>query len=426
MICDININGVVYDSQISDLVLKDKDTDVQLLYAALRNLKFLDLTDCEVSDETYGSLSEAIPDCLIVMRTTVCGVEYTTDSETVKFEGRVTKADADKLLMFKKLKAIDIRFCTNPEILDGVLSGRSDIKYVASIEILGKQFGTEDELIDLRGQKYTFDEVKAALDSALPKMKAVRKIDMCGCGLSDAEMEKLSAAYPGIKFVWMLRLANWNLRTDAVIFSALNSDGNEIYDQNHYARIFRYCTDLRALDLGHSIITDISGIASLKKLRAVILTDNKIRDISAFAELKDLEFIEMNATNKVKSLEPLRGLQNLKYVNFWGSVGISDLSPLYDHESLEIAIFERTVPEEERERFMKSNPRCKTFFKVDSNKITTNIEWRENPYRKNIKNLFGRRDDAGVLIREWKYVVGFDEKTGEYILDYNTDQYAYR
>ena len=158
------------------------------------------------------------------------------------------------------------------------------------------------------------------LFAALPKMPYLKKIDMCGCELSDSEMEQLCNEYPDIKFVWMLHFGRWSLRTDAVAFSALNSNGEECYTQVHYAPIFKYCTDLRALDLGHSLITDISAIFSLKKLRAVILTDNKIRNIDAFAELKDLEFIEMNARNKVSSLEPLRNLDNLKYINLWGGV----------------------------------------------------------------------------------------------------------
>ena len=220
-------------------------------------------------------------------------------------------------------------------------------------------------------------------------------------------MEQLCNEYPDIKFVWMLHFGRWSLRTDAVAFSALNSNGEECYTQVHYAPIFKYCTDLRALDLGHSLITDISAISSLKKLRAVILTDNKIRNIDAFAELKDLEFIEMNATNKVSSLEPLRNLDNLKYINLWGSVGIEDLSPLYHHEKLEIVIFERTVPKEERQRFIDSNPNCDAYFTVDLHKgLSTNEAWRSNPYRLRLKSAF-RTERA---FYNWKYVTGFDEE----------------
>lgn len=424
LVCKIRLNGQVYASDVTELTVENADAASQKLYAALKDLQSLDMTACDVSDDTYRSLTQALPDCAVIIRTTVGGTEYTTDAASLTVSGELTAEDVERIGYFKNLTSIDLRKCSNPDILDTFLSANPDVRLNKPIQLLGRDLGTEDEFVDLRGSKYTLEQVKAALDEALPKMKSLKKIDMCGCGLSNRQMEQLCNDYPNIKFVWMVRFVNWTVRTDAVMFSTLNSEGKSKYTQVDYAPLFKYCTDLVALDLGHSRITDISAIASLKKLRAVILMDNKITDISAFAELKDLEFIEMNATNRVKSVEPLKDLKNLKYINLWGSMGISDLSPLYNHENLKIVIFERTVPKEEQENFIKSNPNCDTYFDMESVRYSTNTAWRENPYRKKIKSLFGRTDANNVLIREWKYVVGFDEKTGDYILDYNTDQYS--
>ena len=121
---------------------------------------------------------------------------------------------------------------------------------------------------------------------------------------------------------------------------------------------------------------------------------------------------------------PLRTLQNLRFIDIWASNEATDLSPLYNHEKLEIAIFHKTVPEDERNRFIRSNPNCATFFKVDSRKITTNSTWRSNPYRLKLKAAFSRKDEG--IFMHWKYIVGFDEKTEEFIVDYNTDQYGYK
>lgn len=424
LICRVKLGGRTYDSKLTQLISEKVDTATQVLYPALRNLRYLDLRTCDVSDDTFKTLTRALPDCLVIMRVTICGREYTTDSETVMFEGEITEGEANRAGYFKKLKSIDIQKCANPEILNDYLAAHPDVRLVRSVDLLGRKFGSEDELIDLRGEQYTFSQVRAALDDFLPKMKTVKKIDMCGCGLSDEEMEALCAAYPSVKFVWMIHFAKWDVRTDAVAFSALNRSGFARYSQKDYAPLFRYCTDLRALDLKHSMITDISGISSLKKLRAVVLTNNRIKDISAFAELKELEYIEMNATNRVKSLEPLRALQTIRFINMWGSVGISDLSPLYDHEKLEIAIFERTLPRDEQKRFIRSNPDCKTFFEVDSFTITTNQTWRSNPYRIKLMKAFSRKNEDGSESAAWEYVVGFNEETGDFIFDYKTDQYA--
>ena len=412
VVCSVNINGQVYDSGITQLKAEKSDANTQKLYAALNRLEVLDMTACDVSDDTYQVLDQAIPDCNIIVRTNINGTEYSTDIASLTVEGELTQKDAEHIGWLKSLEVLDIRKCTNPDLLKDFLAQHPDVRLNNPIELLGKMVGTEDEFVDLRGEKYTFDQVRDALAETLPKMKSLKKIDMCGCGLTNDQMEQLCKAYPDIKFVWIVHFKRWSVRTDAVVFSTLNGNGMEYYNQNDYAPVFKYCTDLRALDLGHSLITDISPIASLKKLRAVILTDNKIHRITAFSELKDLEFIEMNV-NRVESASPLKNLENLKYIDFWSSMNMTDLSPLYHHDQLRIAILHRTVPSAERERFRKSNPDCKTFFTVDY-KLSTNQTWRSNPYRKKIK----------VAFKNWKYVVGFNEETGEYIFDYDTDQYS--
>ena len=421
--CRVLIGEDIYDSELTTLAVENADEDTQRLYAALGRLEQLDLTACEVSDETLAFLCDALPQCTVLARVSIGGKEYTTDAEAVALGENATQRDAEILRCFRNLKVIDITQCGDSELTGKITTMYPDVSLNEPVELLGRTFGTADELIDLRGKKYTLAQVKAALEEALPKLKKLKKIDMCGCGLSNAEMEQLCEAYPKIKFVWMIHFVHWDVRTDAVVFSSLNSIGSSVYTQRDYAPLFKYCTDLVSLDLGHSRITDISAIANLKKLRAVILVDNKIRDISAFAELKDLEFIEMNATNRVQSIEPLKDLKNLKYINMWGSMDITDLSPLYNHENLKLTIFERTISLEEQKRFKESNPGCEAYFKVDSAHITTNNAWRSNPYRKKIKNA-NIRKDLGIFMH-WMYIVGFDEETGEFIVDYNTDQYKY-
>ena len=412
LVCRISINGQVLDSEVTRLKVDKADQKTQKLFAVLKKLESLDLKSCDVSDDTFAYLAEALPQCNIVIRTTICGNEYTTDAATVSLDGKLTEQDVKRVGYFRNLTVLDLRKCENPEALDSFLSSHKDVRLNTPIDLLGVTVGSEDELADLRGNKYTLEQVKSALDEALPKMKSLKKIDMCGCGLTNSEMEELCNEYPDIQFVWIVRFRRWAVRTDAVVFSTLNGNGMEFFDQKDYAPVFKYCTDLVAIDLGHSLIYDTSPMASLTKLRAVILTDNKIHNISSFANMKDLEFIEMNV-NRVESAEPLKNLTKLKYINFWSSKGLTDLSPLYNHDELRIAILHRTISEYERNKFRRSNPKCEVFFKVDY-KLSTNAAWRKNPYRKKLKAAF----------KDWKYVVGFDEKTGKYIFDYNTDQYS--
>ena len=416
LVCSVNINGQVYDSGITSLTVEHADSDTQQLYASLNRLKMLDMTACRVSDDTYRLLDEALPDCTVMIRTVIAGTEYTTDAEALTLSGTLSAEEADRVWYFKNLKSIDLRKCTNPDLLNDYHAAHPDVVLNNPIVLLGKQVGTEDESVDLRGSRFTLKQVKAALSEALPHMKSLKKIDMCGCGLSDRDMEKLCDAYPDIKFVWMVHFQEWDVRTDAVVFSALNKPGNKQFDQNDYAPLLKYCTELRAIDLGNSLITDISDFFSLKKLRAVILNGNQITDISAFSNLYDLELIEMNGGNGIKNADALRGLQNLRYVNFWSNKELTDLTPLYDHEKLEIAIFHHTVPQKERKWFKKSNPDCDTYYTVDSSMIHSNKQWRDNPYRKKLEKA----------LQNWMAVVDFDESTGDYIFDYETNNYKYK
>ncbi|MGN0474020.1 MAG: hypothetical protein ACI4IJ_02925 [Acutalibacteraceae bacterium] len=346
--CNVVIGKNKYDSSLTEFKPNGIMDYDITMIAALRRLQSLDLIDYDVSNEKYDYLHEKLPDCMIKRNVTI-------------FDMTVESTITD---------------------------------------------------IDLRRYKYSFDEFKAEFEKNLKYLPNLKKVDMCYCGLSNEEMEELGNTYPDIKFVWIIKFGRWKVRTDAVIFSALNSNGLEFYDENTYAPLFKYCHDLVALDLGHGLIADVSGVANLKKLRAVIFTDNKITDISAFAELKDLEFMEMNV-NRIKSVEPLKDLNNLKYINLWSSKSAKDLSYLYNHESLELVIFHRSVSRDERQRFRDSNPNCRAYFAVPTDTITTNKDWRENPYRIELKKAF----------TNWRYVVGFNEETGEYIFDWNTDQY---
>ena len=418
LVCRVDIEGDVYDADVTELTVQSVDADKLPLFGALKGLTSLDLTGCDVPIDTFRNLSGSLPDCLILMNVDLCGRQYRTDEEKIVLKGTLTEEDVEKMEYFIRLTQVDARECANPDLLAKFADGHPNVVFNRPIQILGREFFTLDEMVDLRGQTYSFEDVKAALDEAVPKMPSLKKVDLCGCGLNNQEMEQLCAAYPDVKVVWMISLYNgrWRVRTDAVAFSTLTDarDRGKVYTEKVFADLFTYCTDLVAVDLGHTRVHDMTLLANDKKIRAVIFTDTKINDISPFAQLKDLEFIEMNV-NRVQSVEPLRDLEKVKYINLYSSMAIKDLSPLYHHSALELCIFHRTVSEQERARFKESNPDCEAYYTVDSVKVTTNDAWRKNPYRLRLKEAF----------TNWPYVTGFNEETGEYIFDYGTDQYKY-
>ena len=416
LVCSVNIDGRVYDSGITYLKAENAGENTQRLYASLNNLEKLDMTSCDVSDDTYKLLAGALPKCAIIIRTSLCGRDYTTDSKTLELIGKLTAEDAERVRYFKNLEDLNLTKCTNPDILDDYLSAHTGIKVNRSIALLGRYFGTEDQSIDLRCGRYNLKQVTEVLEETLPKMKSVKKIDMCGCGLSDEEMEKLCDTFPKIKFVWTVKIGELSVRTDALVFSVAGKTGKgNDFNEQDYAPLFRYCRELIAIDLGNSKIADISEMSSLKKLRAVCLSNNPFSDISALSQMSELEFIEMSAGNHVKSADALRGLQNLRYVNFWSNRELTDLSPLYDHEKLEMAVFHSSVPLDERKWFKKSNPDCVVSYSINDGNPTTKKKWDDNPYRKSLRNA----------LNNWMFVVDFNSENGEYVFDFDTDRYKY-
>jgi Leucine-rich repeat (LRR) protein len=118
------------------------------------------------------------------------------------------------------------------------------------------------------------------------------------------------------------------VRTDAQSFSTLVNIGESFYgNEETFAPLFKYCTELRALDLGHHQIANISGIANLTKLQTLILADNKIVDISPLAELKDLNYVEL-FFNKITDVSPLTKLENLEDLNLCYNPGITNATEL--------------------------------------------------------------------------------------------------
>ena len=83
LVSKVRINGQIYDSDIAELKAEGADKETQRLFAALGNLAKLDMTSCEVDDDTYQYLSGALSDCQIVIRTEIGGKEYKTPNAWV-------------------------------------------------------------------------------------------------------------------------------------------------------------------------------------------------------------------------------------------------------------------------------------------------------------------------------------------------------
>jgi Leucine-rich repeat (LRR) protein len=101
------------------------------------------------------------------------------------------------------------------------------------------------------------------------------------------------------------------LRTDSEYYTPFRESGIE--QTNHPAglRALRYCTELRALDLGHSQISDTSYLAYMPHLQYLILAECYTPDLTPVGELKELKWLEL-FQNTAADVSPLLGCTALE------------------------------------------------------------------------------------------------------------------
>lgn len=148
----------------------------------------------------------------------------------------------------------------------------------------------------------------------LDRHPGLQSVDMYESPVFLHQVKALTERYPHIRFGWTMRLVDDHVvRTDARAF-AINHNNRSEPHRSHAFQLLRYCRELRALDLGHNIITDLSFLSELKELRVLILHSNRIVDISPLSGLHNLEYLEL-FNNFIEDLSPLKGLKRLLDLN---------------------------------------------------------------------------------------------------------------
>ena len=154
----------------------------------------------------------------------------------------------------------------------------------------------------------------------------ITAVDMYATTVGRKRIEEMAERYPHIEFGWTMEVGDHLVRTDATCFSTLHYSADTPHPTREIA-LLRFCKNLRALDIGHNAVDDLSFLYELPELRVLIVACNRIEDITPIAELKHLEYLEM-FSNFVRDISPLEHLPYLAHLNL-GYNNISDLSPLH-------------------------------------------------------------------------------------------------
>ncbi len=320
----VPLMGNRYAPDTRALDLQGQPIDIDAIGEALTllpDVAEIDLRGTPASAETVAAATGAWPNIHVMLTCDVPGVALTTEDTVATVTDSYDQIAAilpfmDVLPNLQRVDATAVGLTREQvEALRG--SGYSD-RLSYSIALFGKRVPSDVTELNLDNTKITSVEQVEQLLAALPNLK---RLSLCDCGLSQAQMGQLFDEHPGVKFVWWIQFGRYKLRTDATAFTTDLWDGNDFnYNSGTFAPL-RYCTDLEMLDLGHNNISNIDGLRGLTKLKVLILADNRISDISALEDLKDLEYVEL-FLNKITDLTPLADKEKLVDLNlFYNPIG---------------------------------------------------------------------------------------------------------
>ncbi len=279
----------------------------------------------------------------------------------------------------QSLKVDNIVF--TPDEYIAVCKMNPEVDFFAKVEFENTTFDLAQKEIDISKKKIKDKEAFSSLIEHFPKGT---KLVMCDCNYKNEEMAELREKYSHLDFAWRIYMGKWKLRTDDEAFSVMIYDYTHTRMKSKDIEVLKYCTNMKALDLGHQAITDISIIGQMTDLRVLILADNWITDISPLSNLKNLEYLEL-FVNNITDLSPLAECTKLVDLNFgWNKV--SDFSCIYSLENIERLWLPNTkLPVAKREEVIENFPEAKIVFS-DPNSISSG--WRTHERYFSMRGMF--------------------------------------
>lgn len=394
----VPLGNAKFDSDSTSITLSDSAGITAEQISALKcaeNLTTFDAAGLAFDTEclyALGQLAKEMPECDFNWDIQIAGQTFPSDTAELVLSADVSESDMDLISCFTALEVVDVT-AVPAATFSAYADKLAESGIAWRVSMLGKDFLSTEAEIDMSGIKVTDLE---AFAEQLVKLPTLKKLDMCDCGLSNEQMEVLLERYPEIKFVWYISFGRWtNIRTDITCFSSLNHS-QQPYNEDTYAPLFKYCTDLVALDLGHSSIKDITLISNLTKLQALILGDNFIKDISPLESLQDLEYLEI-WTNSFRDISVLSKLPNLKDLNMTYCKNVTNFEPLFDLPSIEKIWIQGCYPGASvTKRLKETYPDCIFSFYAAPGAAHSN-GWCSHDRYKGIRQAFVN----------WKYVVNY-------------------
>jgi len=209
---------------------------------------------------------------------------------------------------------------------------------------------TEVEYRNTRMRNTDEEQIRQILDV----MDSCEKFVFNNCHISNDVMASIRDDYRDrTKIVWRIFFGNGgSCLTDREVIKM-------VYGLNNSNAVaLQYCEDAKYIDFGHNeALTDISFIAHMPKLEAIILSGSPIRDLTPFEGNTSLYFLEIAYCGYITDLTPLSGCTNLGMLNV-SYTGVTDLSPVDNLPITNLTFVKTDVSDEEIQRYSELHPEC--------------------------------------------------------------------
>lgn len=304
---DIPFQGERYSMETTALTVTGLTAeDVQLL-TLFPNLTHIDATGCK-DLETILLLKETLPRCRVDYRVTLGGTDYPSDAAELSLEDVSARELAQVLPLLNQVEKVTLTGLSKEEAKELILQF-PEVFFLCQVEIGGQQYSTDSRELDLSGTPLTAREAEE-LPVLFPKLE---KLILCDCGLDNETLDALNRSHPQIRIVWSLIIGKIKMRTDDTVFYPSKMGENNL-PSNEELKKLRYCTDVVALDIGHSEATECEWLAHMPHVKYLILADTQISDLTPLENLKELVYLEIFSL-PITDYSPLLGCTALQDVN---------------------------------------------------------------------------------------------------------------
>ena len=381
-----------FDSAAAELTVSGTAPTAAELLTQLSHfpsVRTVNLPDAVFTIDEQHSLVSAYPNISFFWNVQIGSQSVSNLTAEISLAGEDAAALAQlaaALDLLPRLRTVELTGCTAP-VADRLafIEQHPDVSAGWTVSVEGQEFAWNTEFIDLNN--YSIADV-AALEAAFAELPKLTQVDMCDTNLSYEQLDALNRKYENIRVVWKVYFGNYYLRTDAEYFIAAAWGENKVYLTDDDIDCWKYCTDLRGLDIGHMNITDLSFLQYMPRMTYLIIAECPITDISPLAQLKELRYLEMFQTN-VSDISPLLECTalkalNLAYMNVKQDNAWSVLPKLTNLDLL----WYPSVPlsSAQRRQLADALPNT-TLFLYDGCEPSGGI-WRYNPYYYEMRDFF--------------------------------------